>query len=64
MQAWLCSGHYVFHNSVSLTRKLLPILNYHLLYQASFQIVAIVLTSLVKTRFAFSCPSQTASLCG
>ena len=35
LQARLCSGHYAFHDSVSLTRLLLPILNSCLLYQTS-----------------------------
>ena len=34
-----CSGHYVFHNSVSLNRLQLPVLNSHLLYQASLPYV-------------------------
>ena len=49
-------GHYAFHDSVSLTRLQVPVLNFCLLYQASlpksnFQIVAIGLTSLVKDTF-------------
>ena len=35
LRAQLCSGHYAFHNSVSLTKLQLPILNSRLLYQAS-----------------------------
>ena len=33
LRAQLCSGHYAFHNSVSLTRLQPPVLNSHLLYQ-------------------------------
>ena len=39
LQAWLCCGHYAFHNSVSFTRLQLHILNSHLLYQASLPYV-------------------------
>ena len=39
LQACLCSGHFVFHNSVSLTRLQLPVLNSCLLYQASLPYV-------------------------
>ena len=35
LQSWLSLGHYAFHNSVSLTRLQLPVLNSCLLYQAS-----------------------------
>ena len=39
LRAQLCSGHYAFHNSVSLTRLQLPVLNSRLLYQASLPYV-------------------------
>ena len=35
LRARLCLVHYAFHNSVSLTRLQLPVLNSSLLYQAS-----------------------------
>ena len=35
LRAGICLGHYAFHNSVSLTRLQLPVLNYRFLYQAS-----------------------------
>ena len=56
LRARLCSGHYAFHNSVSLTRLQLPVLNSCLLFRlvycpSNFQIVAIALMSLVKDTF-------------
>ena len=56
LRAQLCSGHYAFHNSVSLTRLQLPVLNSCLLFRlvycpSNFQIVAIALMSLVKDTF-------------
>ena len=56
LQARLCSAYYAFHNSVSLARLQLPVLNsclyIRLVYRMSnFQILAIALTSLVKDIF-------------
>ena len=39
LRARLCLVHYAFHNSVSLTRLQLPVLNSSLLYQASLPYV-------------------------
>ena len=47
LQAWFCSAYYAFHNSVSLTRLHLPVLNSCLLYQ----------TSLPYVEFSDSCHS-------
>ena len=46
LQVWLCSGHYAFHNLVSLIRLQLPV-NSQLLYQAS----------LLYVKFSDSCHS-------
>ena len=73
VQGFFCMGFYAFHNSVSLTRLQLPVLNCHLLYQASFLLYQASLSyikfsdcchSAHKTHFAHSSASQTASLCG
>ena len=39
LRAQLCSGHHAFHNSVSLTRIQLPVLNSRVLYQASLSYI-------------------------
>ena len=39
LPALLCLGHYAFHNSVSLTRPQLPVLNSHLLCEVSLPYV-------------------------
>ena len=57
-------GHFTFHNSVSLTKVQLPVLNSCLLYQSFYTLRQIFRLlpqhswTWLKTYFAFSCTSQ------
>ena len=54
VQGFFCMGLYAFHNSISFTRLQLPVLNFCLLYQASFSLYQ---ASLPNVKFSDCCHS-------